>query len=300
MQIIKQDTGRTGYVTKRLKPRRNKARDRICYTLCILSGLVVIIPIATFVLLTFVTRYPLDMSFTFDHIAKTFSMKGNTYFLNSLIVSAFVAVAGTAVAYLTAYCTARMQSLASRALHLISIASMAIPGLVLGLSYVLFFKGSWLYGTLAILVLVNCVHFFASPYLMIYNSFNIINKNLEDVGATLNISRPRIIKDVLIPQTKDTLLEMMSYFFVNSMMTISAVSFLTNVNTKQLALMITQFETVRLMECAAFVSLMILFVNLSVKALFHIIKKRLRKNKSVVVTQINIEDESNEDFKATV
>ena len=274
IDLLKEGAGRTSFVTRKIKPGKNTFRDMICYVCCGLSSIVVMIPIATFLMLTFVKRYPLDMSITFDHIIKTFEMKGGTYFINSLLVSIMVSLIGTAVAYLTAYFTARMTGVLSRILHLISIMSMAIPGLVLGLSFVLFFKSSWLYGTLAILILVNSVHFFASPYLMIYNSFNIINKNLEDVGATMNISRPRILVDVLIPQTKDTLIEMMSYFFVNSMMTISAVSFLANVSTKQLSLMITQFEAVRLMECSAFVSLMILSVNLLVKAVVYVLKRR--------------------------
>ncbi|MBO5836629.1 MAG: ABC transporter permease subunit [Oscillospiraceae bacterium] len=290
IDLLKKDTGRTSFVTKRLRPRKNGLRDGLCYTLCSIAGIVVIIPIFTFVLLTFVKRYPLDMSLSFDHVFKTFNMKGSTYLINSLIVSVAVALVGTAVAYLTAYCTARMNGPMSRFLHLISITTMAIPGLVLGLSFVLFFKGSWLYGTLAILVLANTVHFFASPYLMIYNSFNIINKNLEDVGATMNISRPRILLDVLIPQTKDTLVEMLAYFFVNSMMTISAVSFLANVSTKQLSLMITQFEANRLMECSAFVSLMILGVNLVVKGLAHILKKQLRKKKAVNLQNLEVEN----------
>jgi iron(III) transport system permease protein len=225
-------------------------------------------------------------------------MKGGTYLVNSLCVSVFVALIGSAVAYITAYCTARLTGPLSRVLHLISITSMAIPGLVLGLSYVLFFKGSWLYGTLAILILVNIVHFFASPYLMIYNSFNIINKNLEDVGATLNISRVRILVNVLLPQTKGTLIEMMSYFFVNSMMTISAVSFLANVSTKPISLMITQFEAVRLMECSAFVSLIILTVNLAVKALAYLINKRLKKETAQKIT--NFGEEYHETIESTI
>lgn len=299
IDLLKKDSGRSTFVTRRVKVRKNPLRDAACYVLCSLFCAVVIIPIATFILLTFVKRYPLDMSLTFAHILKTFDMKGSIYLVNSLTVSVFVALVGTAVAYLTAYCTARMNGAMSRVLHLISITSMAIPGLVLGLSYVLFFKGSWIYGTLAILILVNSVHFFASPYLMIYNSFHIINKNLEDVGATMNISRTRILVDVLIPQTKDTLIEMMSYFFVNSMMTISAVSFLANVSTKQLSLMITQFEAVRLMECSAFVSLLILGVNLAVKALVHILKKHLKQEKTVVAER-NLEEESNETITVTI
>lgn len=282
IDMFNEGAARSSYVTKRVKARKNGFRDGVCYAICTCFSILVMIPIATFVLLTFVKRYPLDMTITFEHIMKTFEMNGGQYFINSLVVSAFVAIVGTAAAYLAAYFTARTTGMFSRFLHLISIVSMAIPGLVLGLSYVLFFKGTWIYGTLAILILVNTVHFFASPYLMIYNSFNIINKNLEDVGATMNISRARILIDVLIPQTKGTLIEMMSYFFVNSMMTISAVSFLTNISTKQLSLMITQFEAVRLMECSAFVSLMILSVNLSVKAIVYFIKKR-RKEKTVVV-----------------
>ena len=143
-----------------------------------------------------------------------------------------------------------------------------------GLSYTVFFSDSAIYGTLAILVFVNTIHFFASPYLMIYNSFNIINKNLEDVGATLNINRPRILLSVLVPQTKDTLVEMMSYFFVNSMMTISAVSFLYNTRNKPISLMINQFQDQQKLEAAAVVSLIILVTNLVMKALVRLLRKK--------------------------
>ena len=74
-------------------------------------------------------------------------------------------------------------------MHLIAITSLAIPGLVLGLSYVMTFKNTPIYGTILILILVNLVHFFASPYLMMYNTFGKINQNLESVGQTLGISR---------------------------------------------------------------------------------------------------------------
>ena len=160
---------------------------------------------------------------------------------------------------------------------MISITSLAIPGLVLGLSYVLFFKGTILYGTIAILVLVNSIHFFASPYLLAYNSFGKLNENLEDVGTTLGISRARMLKDVFVPQMRDTLLEMFSYFFVNAMMTISAVSFLSTVKNMPVALLITQFEAQMLIECSAFVSLLILAANLIIKGIIYLLKQRNHK-----------------------
>jgi iron(III) transport system permease protein len=197
------------------------------------------------------------------------------YLLNSLLIALGVSVLGTVSSYIIAYFTARTPGKSSKTLHLISITSLAIPGLVLGLSYVLFFKGSFIYGSLAMLILVNTVHFLASPYLMAYNSLGKLNANLEDVGLTLGISRFFIIRDVLIPQTKLTIMEMVSYFFVNSMMTISAVSFLTTVRNKPVSLMITEFEAQLFLEGAAFISLLILGCNFVMKCLAYIARKRI-------------------------
>lgn len=265
-------------VTKPVEITDNRFRDFCSYAACIIVSVLVIFPIFTFILLTFVTRYPLNMSATLAHITKVFSMKGGVYFRNSVLISVFVAAIGSSVAYIAAYCTVRIPTRFSRVLHLVSITSLAIPGIVLGLAYILFFKGSFLYGTLGILILVNMIHFFASPYLMVYNTFNIINHDLENVGATLGISRLRIFFHVLLPQTKGTLIEMLTYFFVNSMMTISAVSFLSTVNTKPIALMINQFEANRLLECSAFVSLLILLMNLLTKALAFVAKKLVSRD----------------------
>ena len=200
-------------------------------------------------------------------------MGASSYLRNSLIIALVVSVLGTVLAVFNAYMTARKKTRLSYILHLISITSLAIPGIVLGLSYVMFFKGSFIYGTMAMLFLVNSMHFFSSPYLMAYNTFGKINENLEDIGSTLGISTWSIIKDVLLPQARGTILEMMSYFFVNCMMTISAVSFLSTVANKPLALMITQFEGQMQLECAAFVSLVILAVNVIMKYVVYRVKK---------------------------
>jgi iron(III) transport system permease protein len=232
--------------------------------------------------LTFTKRYPSDMSFTMDNILSTFRKGAGDYLINSVTIGLMVAVVGTAVAFICAYYTARTPGKGTKLLHLMSILSLAIPGIVLGLSYVLFFNGSLIYGTLIILVMANIIHFFSSPYLMIYNSMGKLNPNLEAVGATLGIGKFRLVRDVVLPQTAATLAEMFSYFFVNSMMTISAVSFLANRDTNPLSLMLPQFEAQMLLEASAFVSLLILGVNLAMKGIIWIIKKLLSGRKAVL------------------
>lgn len=236
------------------------------------------LPILTFVYLSVVKQYPIDLSFSLVNVAKAFDLGLGMYLINSLTIALFSALIGVLLTYFAAYITARSKrTFTTMALHLISILSLAIPGIVLGLSYVLFFKGSVIYGTLAILVQVNLVHFFASPYLLAYNSFSNFNENLEDVSMTLGISRMRMLSDVYMPCMKETLCEMFSYIFVNAMVTISAVSFLANFKTMPLSLLIPQFDSQSLIEATAFISVVILAVNVLMKIAVFFVKHRIKR-----------------------
>ena len=274
LDMANRDKGNAAFVGKPYGIKKNARRDMLARAIVIVIVILIFLPIGSFSILAFIKKYPIDMTISLANAAQAVHMGAMRYLKNSLIIAAVVAFVGTALALFNAYMTSRNRTKLSYVLHLMSITSLAIPGLVLGLSYVMFFKTSFIYGTFAMLFLVNSMHFFASPYLMAYNTFGKINENLEDVGATLGVSRWWIIKDVLLPQSVGTILEMMSYFFVNCMMTISAVSFLANVGNKPIALMITQFEGQMQLECAAFVSLIILAVNVLMKAVVFAGKKR--------------------------
>lgn len=279
IDLLNSDKGNAGYVSKPFTLSDGKAKKLVSYTLCVVISVFVLMPIISFVILGFTDNYPINMTISFKHLFQTFKLRAGEYLINSLIIGLFTAVIGVSIAFLTAYMSARMKSKASKMLHLSSITSAAIPGIVLGISYVLVFKNMPIYGTIIILVMVNLVHFIASPYLMIYNSLSKINENIEDVGHILGISRAKMIRDIFLPQCKSTLVEMFAYFFVNCMMTISAVSFLSVPANKPISLMINQFEAQMNLEAAAIVSLMILFVNLMVKGICYFIKIKSGKIK---------------------
>lgn len=272
IDIINRDRGNSAFVARKYEPSNGKLKKVVSYVICGLSALYTLLPIFSFIVLAFAKDYPNNMSFTLDNFQKAMRLRADDYLLNSIIIALLVSLAGIVISFLTAYMSARMKSKTSMLLHLSAMTSAAIPGIVLGLSYVLTFKGSPVYGTIIILVMVNLVHFIASPYLMIYNSLSKVNENLEAVAFTLGINRIHMIKDVFLPMCKNTLFEMFSYFFVNCMITISAVSFLANTANKPVALMINQFEAQLQLECAAIVSLMILAVNLIIKGIFHLLK----------------------------
>lgn len=272
IDMFNKDKGNLAFVIKPHPKSKDLGKKIMAYGACAVATVYVLMPILSFIFLAFSKKYPNDLTFTFDNFLKAEKLRAVEYLANSLVIALFVAAIGVGVAFMTAYLSARMKSKVSRFLHLSSITSAAIPGVVLGLSYVLAFKGMPIYGTLAILIMVNMVHFIASPYLMIYNSLSKINDNIEDIAHTMGIYRHQIIRDVFIPQCKGTIVEMFSYFFVNCMITISAVSFLSTTANKPISLMINQFEAQAQLECAAVVSLIILASNLLVKAVAHALK----------------------------
>ena len=90
--------------------------------------------------------------------------------------------------------------------------------------------------------MVNVFRFLGSPYLLAKNCLSKINSDYEVLGETLGISKVGIIKNVLIPNSVSTLIEMFSYFFLNSMITISAVAFLCSYDNQLLSILITAHE----------------------------------------------------------
>ncbi len=265
-------------VTKAYLIEDNKVRDIIVYIVFAVVIFLLCLPIVAFVLLSFVKQYPIDMSFSLETAKKLLSSGIGQYFVNSVAIALLTSLVGTCLSYFSAYVTSRSQkAISNGALHFISMLSLAVPGIVLGLSYVLTFKNVPIYGTIFILVVVNIAHFFSSPYLLAYNSLSKFNPNLEDVADTLGINRLKLLFSVYIPSTRATIVEMYSYFFVNAMITISAVSFLMNFRTMPLSLLIPQLESQSFIEGTAMVSLLILVINLVEKAIAFAVKKKVAK-----------------------
>ncbi len=237
-------------------------------------GAVLFLPQLCFIILAFVKAFPNDLSFSLQHFADGFSANAGlgiwAYLGNSLLMAFITGLIGTILAYLAAYASSRMPGFLSRCIRFVSLASLTIPGLVYGIGFVFLFKDTkgWFYGTVLILCVVNVVHFFATPYLMASNALSKMNKDYETVGETMGISRTRVFFHVLLPNSVSTLLGMFSFFFVNSMITISAVAFLCTYANQPLSILISTFDKQGSYEMQAVVSVIILGTNIVCKAVF--------------------------------
>ena len=257
----------------------NRAAAAVIAVLCFLLFL----PQLAFISLSFTKSFPNDLRFTTEHIANIFSNTHGVglaqYIRNSLVLAGLTALLGTCFAYLLGYFSVRKSGKGAKAVDLLALSTIAIPGLVLGIGYIFLFKGTggFFYGTVFILIVVNIFHFLGSPYLLARNCLSKINSEYEVIGETLGISRRKIIRKVLIPNSASTLIEMFSYFFLNSMITISAVAFLCSYDNQPLSILITTYEKNSNYEMQSVISLIILVLNIFARTVFTTVSNLLKK-----------------------
>ena len=282
VDILNKETSDGVAKSEKIKP--SKAFNGVAIAVISIVGILLILPTIAFVSLSFMKRFPNNTAFTFDHYKKAFSPYTSEpvprFLKNSLTISLLVGIVGTIVSYICGYVSTRTKGPLTKVVHLLSISSLAVPGLVLGVGYLFLFgfSSGFFADTIMILVIVNMIHYFSSPYLMAKNAFEKIDKNYETVAETLGISKNSMFFKVMIPNTVGTILQMFSYLFINSMITISAVSILCSTNAlKPLAVSITVFDNQANWEMESVVSTLILAINLFMKIGFDILSKYISK-----------------------
>ena len=255
----------------------------------VVLGFLLFLPQLAFISLSFTKAFPNDLSFTLEHIVNIFSNTHGVglaaYIVNSLELALLTSVVGTAFAYLLGYFSVRKSGRMAKAVDLLALSTVAIPGLVLGIGYIFLFKGTngTFYGTILILIVVNVFHFLGSPYLLAKNCLGKINSDYEVIGETLGINKGRMITHVLLPNSVTTLIEMFSYFFLNSMITISAVAFLCTYDNQPLSILITTYEKNSNYEMQSVISLIVLLLNVVARLIFTMITTVVnRKNNKTV------------------
>lgn len=264
----------TGEIQKKLIPPEKKFNRITLIFICAVC-LLLFTPQLSFVSLTFTRSFPNDLSFTLEHVTSIFSntygVGLSAYIWNSLTISIVTALLGACFAYMLGYLSVRKNGKLSKVIDLLALSTIAIPGFVLGIGYIFMFAGTngYFYGTIAILTVVNIFHFLGSPYLLAKNALTKINRDYEIVGDIFGISKIKIIFKVLIPNSLSSLIEMFSYIFLNSMITISAVAFLCSYDNQPLSILIMTYEKNGNYEMQSVISLLILVLNLASRLIFN-------------------------------
>ncbi|MBS5950498.1 MAG: putative 2-aminoethylphosphonate ABC transporter permease subunit [Clostridium sp.] len=279
-----------------VKEIKNLNRDVIFTIVNAIIAAIIIIIFGTILLSSIFTSWPYDLTLTTKWFNFTFmGISGIKIFGNSIFVAIMTAILGTIIAFIAAYIAERStrDRMISKIIYFLSILPNAIPGLTIGISFMFFFnKGAnplnFIYGTFTILIVANIIHFLSNPFLTISNELKKIDKEYENISETLGMPWYVVIKKVIIPISMPAILESFAYYFVNSMMTVSAVVFLYFPYTRLATIsMINQVDIGEIAGASA-VAVMIVFTNIIFRLIFDKLSVFLknRKVKSELNTSI--------------
>ena len=256
-------------------PRPRARRDIPLLILCLLVSFLLTGIVAVAVWGSLIKFWPYNLSLTLgNYDFSRFDADGWNSFLVSLRLGAWTAVLGTIVVFVVAYILERgvrggpLPALVRFATSI----PLAVPGLVLGLAYILFFNEpsnpfEFIYGTLAILVLNSMTHFYTVCHLTATTAIRQLDAEFEAVSASLKVPQWITFLRVTVPICLPAILDIAVYLFVNAMTTVSAVVFLYGPDTKVASVAVVQMDEAGQDSAAAAMAVMILLATTSVKLL---------------------------------
>lgn len=259
--------------------RKNRLRDGVFFAGSAVFLLGLLSVFAVIFVVPLVSEWPYQTSFTLEHVISTLTDRSLTdVYQNSLVVAVCTAAGGLLVTCGAALATARsgLNSRLKAVIDGIALVTNTIPGMVIGIAFLFIFTGTPLQNTLILIIICNIVHFFSTPYLMMKNSLSKLNSSWEATASLMGDSWFQTIVRIITPNMASTLLEVFGYYFVNAMVTVSAVIFIAGARTMVITTKIKELQYYTKFNEVFVLSLLILFTNLAVKGLLAALKKRVK------------------------
>lgn len=267
-----------------LTVKKSLGRDIGFFVLCSAVTLCFLFLIASLFLGALTKYFPYDLTLTLQNFSFNLSTGGLGSYGNSVKMAMLTALFGTVFVFLYAYLMEKskgMQPMKKIGKFMANLP-LALPGMVVGLAFIFFFNQksnplNFIYGTIIILVLSNILHYFSVPYVTATGALKKLDREFENVAESMNIPRWKTVLRVSVPLSLPAILEIFMYYFVSSMVTVSAVVFLYSAHFKIASIAITHMEEAGDNAQAAAMSLLILLINVRVRILYEVAVKLIRR-----------------------
>lgn len=189
----------------------------------------------------FVRQWGLDNSLTLEHYARAFSVSWTdgglawtgvawNSFWTTMEISLMSAPLTAAVGLLTAYLIVRQRFVGRNVFEFALMLSFAIPGTVIGVSYIMAFNLPPLEMTGTALILIACFVFRNMPVGVRGGiaAMSQLDRSLDEASLTLRAGSFRTIRKVILPLLRPAITAALVYSFVRAITSISAVIFLVS------------------------------------------------------------------------
>jgi len=220
---------------------------------------------------------------------------GYAAFWNSIEMAGLTAVFGAIVTFTSAYLIDKTKGavLLRRTAYFLSIIPLALPGLVIGIAYIFFFNKTHLnipftgiqfynpfnllYGTMAILIICNVIHFYTVSFLTATTAIRQLDKEFESVAESMAVPFYKTFLRVTVPVCFPAILEIAVFYFVSSMATVSAVIFLYTSDNPLASVAVINMDDAGDTAPAAAMCMLIVFANVVVRSLAELVSRRFKR-----------------------
>jgi iron(III) transport system permease protein len=214
---------------------------RLCYGLVLPWAFLTIVIYGMAMAGGFVETWGRDYTFTLKHYVKAFGIEWGPHgilwtgaawnsFWTTVRLSAVAAPITAAIGILAAWLLTRQKFAGQALFEFGTMLSFAIPGTVIGVSYILAFNVPPIEITGTALILVVCNIFRNMPVGVRAGMASMaqIDPSLDEASTTLGARSATTLRRVLLPLLKPALVAALVYSFVRAMTTVSAVIFLVS------------------------------------------------------------------------
>lgn len=277
------------YQSFQIKPyiaKQNKKLEFALTAFCSVISAFILLVIITAILASFIRYWPYDLTLTFNHYRFDYVDGGGwgAYF-NSIKMALLSTIFGTALIFTIALLTERFKThpLIKNYVQILVLLPLAVPGLVLGIAYILYFNRpashlEVLYGTMTLLVISTVIHYYTVPHLTLSNAIKQIPAQLDQAAESLGTSKWKMLWKVYLPLCLPALCDVTVYMFVNAMTTVSAAIFLYSPDTNLAAVAVLNMDDAGDTVAAVAMSILILLTSAVVKILHWLLTRKLLIN----------------------
>ena len=261
---------------------------KISYTIyCSLVTFAIFLVFATVIIGSFVKIWPYDWSLTLRHYNFP-SIGGYSAIWTSVWVSLIVGIVGSFITLVAGYIMETRKPFFKQTIYLLSVMPAAIPGLVMGLGYILAFNKPYylFYGTPWIIVINIVICNFTLGILSSISNLRNIDPSIEEASISLGGDTFRTFFRIIFPLSRVAFFQNFVYFFMRSMTTISAVIFLVSATVHLAAIEIIMLDNDGWTASANAMCTCIIVIVLFMLGVLQIVAKKTGQRPDEIVSHI--------------
>ena len=245
-------------------PQPARGRDTAFGIGVLLACGTIIVTVATVVFASFMRLWPYRMEWTLKHYDITVS-GGYAPLWTSLYLSLAAAGGGVLLLFFLSFGVCRIPRAWAKAVYMLAVLPVGVPGLVLGLSYIFAFNAPGtplyaLYGSAALIALCNFYHYHTQGFLTMMTGMRAVPQALEEAVSCLGGGTLRVLRDAVLPLIGPTVLGVFFFLFMRSMVTLSAVIFLVTPSVSVAPVSVLRLDEAGFVSQAAAYSTLIMLV----------------------------------------